>query len=444
MAQTDPRDRYRAAYESLARDADDPPWLAAMRSRAIERFQAVGFPTLKDEAWRYTNVAPVAKTEFSHAPGDGVSADDVAGIAFPGYEGAQAVFVNGRLSPELSSIDHLPEDVRLSALSDALEEDPKFLEAHLGNHASVERNPFAALNAALFEDGAVLRIARRAVVEDPIHLLFVSRPGDGPAVTHPRNLIVLEEGSEATVIEDYAGWAPDVYLTNAVTEAVLNEDAKLDHYKVQRESEAGYHVATLQVHQDRMSRASDLSLSFGGALVRNDVNSWFADEGGELALNGLYVVGGTQHVDNHTQIDHAKPHCTSSELYKGVLNGRARGVFYGNVTVHPDAQKTNAIQTNKNLLLSEQALVDSIPGLKIFANDVKCKHGSTIGQLDKGQVFYLQSRGLDETTARSLLTYAFASELVRTIRVDAVRRALDDWVLSRLPNAEDVRQALGD
>jgi Fe-S cluster assembly protein SufD len=238
------------------------------------------------------------------------------------------------------------------------------------------------------------------------------------------------------------GWGDGAYFTNAVTEAVVNENARLDHYKLQREGDRAFHVGTLQVHQARASGVSDNSLAFGGALVRNDVNAWFGDEGAELAMDGLYVLGGRQHVDNHTRIDHAKPSCTSSELYKGILDGHSRAIFYGNITVHKDAQKTNAVQTNKNLLLSRDALVDSIPGLQILANDVKCKHGSTIGHMDEDAVFYLRSRGLDELSARALLTYAFAAEVVNKVKVLPLRAALGAWLLSRLPGSEAVKEAL--
>jgi len=276
----------------------------------------------------------------------------------------------------------------------------------------------------------------------PIHLLFVTIADGEPTVAHPRNLLLIEVAAKATVVESYVGWGDGAYFTNAVTEAVVREGARLDHYKLQRESEKAYHVATLQVHQERASSVSDNSISFGGALVRNDVNAWFADEGGELALDGLYVLGGRQHVDNHTRIDHAKPNCTSLELYKGILDGHARAIFYGNVTVHKDAQKTNALQTNKNLLLSKDALVDSIPGLQILANDVKCRHGSSIGHMDEDAVFYLRSRGLDDLAARSLLTYGFASEVVNRVRVLPLRAALGAWLVSRLPGAEVIREAL--
>ncbi len=446
MDAADPRAPYLEDFEVLGRElfGDDPAWLQDVRRKAIARFRETGFPTLKTEAWKYTNLAPITRSRFRPAallPGDGLPPDRLEPVMFGKFEGSELVFVNGRPSrPRI--VRGLPEGARVSSLAQALREDPAAIEPFLARHAGLDGNPFTALNTAFLQDGAFIHVPRGTVIEKPIHLLFVSTTQDEPAVAYPRNLIVVEDGGQVTVTESYAGLDSGVYLTNTVTEAVVGEGAVLDHYKLQRESERAFHIGGLQIVQGRASNASDTSIALGGGLVRNDVNQRFTAEGGELSMNGLYAVTGQQHVDNHTRIEHETPRCASRELYKGILDGRSRGVFYGNIVVHKGAQKTNAVQTNKNLLLSKEALVDSIPGLQIYANDVKCKHGSSTGQIDEDAIFYLRSRGIDLETARSILTYAFAREVVDLIRVPAMRSTLGVLLLARLPNSEAVREAL--
>ncbi len=446
MAAADPRTPYLDDFASLEREVyrDDPPWLLARRREALARFQALGFPTKKVEAWKYTDVSPITKSRFQPAArikGNGLPADRLEPEMFGKFEGTELVFVNGRSSrPRI--VRGLPEGVRVRSLTQELLEDPASLEPYLGTLGLPDGNPFTELNTAFLQDGGFVHVPKGIAIEKPIHLLFVSTAQAEPAVAHPRNLIVVEDGAQVTVTESYAGLDNGLYFTNAVTEAIVGDGAVLDHYKLQRESERAVHVGALNIVQGRASNASDTSIALGGGLVRNDVNQRFTAEGGELAMNGLYAVTGQQHVDNHTRIEHETPHCSSRELYKGILDGRSRGVFYGNIVVHPGAQKTNAVQTNKNLLLSKEALVDSIPGLQIYANDVKCKHGSSTGQIDEDSVFYLRSRGIDAETARSILTYAFAREVVDLIKVPAMRSTLGVLLLSRLPNADAVREAL--
>ncbi len=446
MDPADPRAPYLDDFASLDREVyrDDPAWLRERRRKAIARFTELGFPTLKTEAWKYTNVSPITRARFRPAAwikGNGIPADRLEPVMFGKFEGTEIVFVNGRCSrPRI--VRGLPEGVQVGSLAQALRENPAALEPYLGMHAGLDGNPFTALNTAFLQDGAFIHIPKGVVVDKPIHLLFVSTAQPEAAVAYPRNLIVVGEGAQVTVTESYAGLDSGVYFTNTVTEALVQEGGVLDHYKLQRESERAVHIGALQIVQGRSTTASDTSITLGGGLVRNDVNQRFAAEGGELAMNGLYAVTGQQHVDNHTRIEHESPRCTSRELYKGILDGRSRGVFYGNIVVHEGAQKTNAVQTNKNLLLSKEALVDSIPGLQIYANDVKCRHGSSIGQIDDDSVFYLRSRGIDLETARSILTYAFAREVVDLIKVPAMRSTLGVLLLSRLPNSEAVREAL--
>jgi Fe-S cluster assembly protein SufD len=342
----------------------------------------------------------------------------------------QLVFVNGRHAPDLSST---PRDgVQVGSLRHILATEPELARPHLAKIAR-DGNAFAAANAAFLEDGAFVRIPKGAAVPEPIHLVFLSEPVFGPTLSHIRNLIVSEPGSQASVVETYIGTAGELYFTNAVTEVALLDGAILDHYKLERESTSAYHVATMEVVQERDSRLTSHSMTFGGALVRNDLNVRLAAEGADCTLNGLFVGSGNQHLDNHTLIDHAKQHGTSRELYKGIMDGKSRGVFHGKIIVRPDAQKTDAMQTNKNLLLSREALVNSTPALEIFADDVKCRHGSTIGQLDAGALFYLRSRGIGEREARDLLVYAFASDVSSRIRIAPLRTLVEEHLGLRLP-----------
>jgi Fe-S cluster assembly protein SufD len=291
------------------------------------------------------------------------------------------------------------------------------------------------------QDGAYVYVPRGGVVEVPIHLVFISLPQGEATVSHPRNLLVLGDNAQASIIESYIGLGHDVYLTNAVTEVILGQNARAEHCKLQRESSSAFHIATLQVEQARSSSFVSHVMALGGALARHDINVVLNGEGAENTLNGLFMATDQQHIDNQTRIDHVMPHCTSREFYKGILAGKGRGVFNGKIVVHKDAQQTDARQTNKNLLLSQDASVDTKPQLEIFNNDVKCAHGSTIGRLDENSLFYLRTRGLGEEDARSLLTYAFASELVNRISLEPLRTKLNDLVLNWLPHSQRVKEA---
>jgi len=422
-----------------------PGWLGLLRSEAFDRFKAMGFPTLEDEDWKYTNVAPLARQSFRLANGSkapGLTVDQLQRITFGEMECSYLVFLNGKFAPDLSRIRPLPDGVRVGSLALAIQAEPERVQSHLARHASYERQSFVALNTAFLQDGAFVHIPRRKVVEEPIHLLFVTDGNGTPAVSHPRNLIVAEEGSQIAVVESYVSLKESPYLTNAVTEVIAADGAVVDHCKLQRESEQATHVATLQSHLSRSARFASHSISLGGGLVRNDLNMVLDGEGIECILNGLYLTQGAQHIDNHTFIDHAKPHCASREFYKGVLSGRSHGVFNGKILVRKDAQKTDAKQTNKNLLLSEEALVDTKPQLEIYADDVRCTHGATIGQLDEDALFYLQSRGVGHEDARSLLIHAFASDLIGRIPVKPVRTGLECLLMTRLPVGIEHREGL--
>jgi Fe-S cluster assembly protein SufD len=443
---------YLADWQELRRaaPAGEPAAIGELRRAAIERFGVLGFPTVRQEEWRFTNLAALARTRFRRttAAEGGAMAPDAAPWIFDAA--ARLVFVDGRWSRELSTLPALPGAGGLPAgtvvesLAEALVRHPQPVEQWLGRHTSFANQPFVALNTGFLHDGAVVVVPRGAVVEGPIHLLYLSTaggPGAGAApVSYPRNLVVAGEGSQLTLVETYVG--EGAYFSCGVTELIAGPASVIDHYKVQRESRDAYHLATLQIYAERGSNVSSHSISLGGGLVRNDVNAYLGGEGIECILNGLYLADGRQLVDNHMRVEHAKAHCASHELYKGILDGKARSVFNGLIHVHPGAQKTDAKQSNRNLLLSADAIANSNPQLEIFADDVRCTHGSTVGQLDDDAVFYLRSRGIGEAAARSLLTYAFASDIVERIKVERVRRDLEEYLFARLPQGEVVRQAV--
>lgn len=434
--------------------AVEPASARELRRQGIERFAALGFPTLRQEAWRLFNVAPIARRTFELSVGDPdatnpIEASQIAPFVFDAA--ARLVFVDGRFSARLSQIGSLPPGVVVGSLAEALLGAPERIEPWLGRFARFTDHPFVALNTAFLRDGAFVWVPRGTVVDGPIHLLFLSsgplagdRAETGESaratVSFPRNLFVAGENSQVKLVETYAGTG--TYLNCPVTELVAGPGSVVDHYKVQRESRDAFHVATFQVQAERGSAPSSHSISIGGGMVRNDVNAVLDGEGIDCILNGLYLADGRQLVDNHMRVEHAKPHCASHELYKGVLDGRGRAVFDGLIHVHPGAQKTDAKQSNRNLLLSPDAMANSNPRLEIFADDVKCTHGSTVGQLDDDAVFYLRSRGIGEEAARSLLTYAFASDIVERIKVEPVRRDLEEFLFARLPQGEIVRQAV--
>jgi Fe-S cluster assembly protein SufD len=429
--------------------AGEPAVLRAQRRRAIDRFAALGFPTTKQEEWRFTNLTPIVRGRFAQPAASRPELDVAALTGLTFESAARLVFVDGRFAPGLSETAGLPDGVVVTSLARALAERPADVTAHLGRYAGFEQQPFVALNTALWSDGAFVQLARGAVVEKPVHLLFLAsgRPADGldgdlPVAAYPRNLIVAGENSQLTIVESYHALADVPSFSCGVTEVVAGPSSVVDHCKVQRESREAFHVATFQLYQERSSAFSSHSISLGGALVRNDVNAVLDGEGADAILNGLYMIGGQQLVDFHMRVEHAKPHCTSHELFKGILDGRARSVFNGLIHVHKGAQKTDAKQSNRNLLLSKEAIANSNPQLEIYADDVKCTHGSTVGQLDDDAVFYLRSRGIGQEAARSLLTYAFASDIAARIKVESVRHDLEEYLFTALPKGEVVRQAV--
>jgi Fe-S cluster assembly protein SufD len=433
--------RYLQQFEDFIKDGarSAPSAVNARRRKAIEQFAALGFPTTKNEDWHFTSVAPIAEREFTFVAartGD-VTHADLEPFGFGGEGWHTAVFVNGRFAPELSSLARLDPGVRVLSLADAWTKAPQ-LSALVGTIVTdAERHTFTSLNTAFMPDGAVLHVPKDVVVRRPVHLLFVTDANAAKTVMHPRNLIVVDRGARATVLESYVALGDAAYFMNAVTEVSVGDGATLEHYKIQREGRRAFHVGTIEATQARSSHYVSFSFATGGALARTNIYTRLDGEGCGSTLNGLYMLDGEQHCDHQTKIEHVEPNCFSREVYKGVLDGRSHGVFNGKVYVHPAAQKTDGKQTNNTLLLSPQAQVDTKPQLEIFADDVKCTHGATVGKLDDMAWFYMKSRGLEAETARRLLIYAFAADVLETIEQAEVREGLQRITLERFVKVEE-------
>ena len=441
----EPHHHYLAEFERVAAAlaGDAQPWLHALRRTALAAVVARGFPTAHDEDWKYTRTAAIEKRNFvfrsAAAPVDAAR----IGALLPDDSAVhRIVLVDGRYRPEWSRLDGLPAGAQVVDLAAALSESLPALRAALGRAVNLQRHPFAALNGAFLNDGVFIALAPGVVLESPVEIVTIATAAQDGQVTHPRIVIAAAEHSAATLIERWVTLDEAVYFTNAVTEVVLGRNATVEYCRVQQESLKAFHIAGVHVAQAQDSRFTSHAISFGGALTRNDIDVQLAAPGAQCTLNGLYLAAGRQHVDTHTRIDHLQPHGSSQEFYKGVLDGYGRGVFNGKVIVHPDAQKTDARQRNQNLLLSDNAEADSKPELEIYADDVKCAHGATVGQLDADSVFYLRARGMDEAAARSLLTYAFASEIVERLPLPALRAEVQQALIARLPGGAQIKEFL--
>jgi len=416
------------------------PWFAPQRAAAQQAFNTRGFPTLRDEDWKYTDVRAIASRRFGSGVGVAVDAGLTAAMSFAAAGAHELLFLNGQFMPATGAAAlQLPAGVLAMPISVADARRDDSLSAHLGRYVDINKHGFLALNTARAGDGALIFIPDGVEVAIPISLLFASAAGPRPTGTCPRNLIILGRNAAATVIECYTGADGGEYLTNAVTEVRLGAGARLEHYRLQQEGNRAYHMGNLSVVQDQDSQLVSHAFALGAVLARNEIDVRLAARGAQVSLNGLYVAGERQHLDNHTRIDHEQPHTTSAEHYRGVLTGRARAVFNGKVVVHKDAQKSDARQVNANLLLSDDAEVDTKPELEIYADDVKCSHGATIGRLDDNMLFYLRTRAIPEAVARSLLIYAFADEVIQPVGFAPIRARLEQRVLGRLPDAEVIR-----
>jgi Fe-S cluster assembly protein SufD len=411
----------------------DPGWLRSLREDAMVRFHEAGFPTTHDEDWRFTNVAVLAQTPFRLAAKKHPALSERQIEPYDLAESAcQMVFINGRFAPQLSRMKNLPPGLKVSSLAEAVARDAEGIKPHLGSHANTRRDAFVALNAALWEDGAYIHIRKSALIEQPVHLLYLSMGEDEAIMTHPRTLMVAEAGSQAAVVEDYVSLGDDAAFCNAVTELVAGDGAVVSHCMIERENEQSFNISTLRTQQSRAANVTSHSILLGGSLVRNNVHPVLAGEGAECLINGLFIGAGHQHLDNYMLVEHASPNGSSRQFYNGILDGHAHGVFHGRIIVHKDAQKTDAKQTNRNLLLSDDARIDTKPQLEIHADDVKCTHGATIGQIDENALFYLRSRGFDEVNARKALLEAFAGECVGRIQQSAVRSFVENLLQDRL------------
>ncbi|MGB8509026.1 MAG: Fe-S cluster assembly protein SufD [Pyrinomonadaceae bacterium] len=435
---TKEKNQYRSTFESFSKriSGSGPSWASRLREDGLERFEAQGFPTTDDEDWKYTNISALTRDSFRPAS-DTQTGDTLIGDAGPNVfeEAARSrlVFVNGVYNPELSSLKDLPAGVVVSELNAAMSgTHAEMLRGQLEQSAGRDGDAFVQLNTAFLHTGAFLFIPQGLKVETPILLQFIADPTDARVLASPRVVVVAERESAATMIESYSATSDGVYLTNAVVEISLGEDARLTHYKVQDESELGFHVASTRAELGRRSVYDLTTITLGGQLSRHGIEVLFEEEGAECWVDGLYMVGTGQHADTHSLIDHRKARCTSHQNYKGILDGKSRAVFNGRVFVHKGAQQTDAVQSNKNLLLSTDARVDTKPQLEIYADDVKCAHGATVGQLEEEELFYIVSRGLHPDLARNLLTYGFAEEIVEKIKINSIKTQLDEAILNRL------------
>ncbi|MEW6144992.1 MAG: Fe-S cluster assembly protein SufD [Thermodesulfobacteriota bacterium] len=418
-------DGYMKGFEEFRKDAAGKgiPWVESLREEGIKKFIELGFPTPENEDWRFTNVAPIARTAFSIEKNGHKQVAPAAldKYTFPKLKTIKLVFVDGSYTQELSDVSVLPRGVEVMSLASALSGEEELVKKYLSKYADFKDEAFTALNTAFMQDGGFIYIPRGTRLKEPVHLLYITVKSDNATITNPRNLVIVEDNCEANIIEHYVSLDEGVYFSNVVTELVVGENSSVGHYMIECESSKAFNVSTLRAQQGRSSNIRSHSVLLGGALVRNNVHPVLAGEGCDSLINGLYMSTGRQHMDNYMKVEHASPHCDSRQFYNGVLDGKSRGVFHGRIIVHKDAQKTDAKQTNRNLLLSDSAQIDTKPQLEIYADDVKCTHGATIGQMDENAVFYLRSRGIDETSARDLLLSAFTSGTLESMQLEEIR-----------------------
>ncbi|MBW7933231.1 MAG: Fe-S cluster assembly protein SufD [Gemmatimonadaceae bacterium] len=423
---------YRELFEAAAHGAVAPDWLPKLKAAAIAQFEAVGFPTTRDEDWHFTSVTPIAERTFRpvKATATTLTSDDLVPFTFGEREWHLLVFVNGRYEPALSSFAQLDVDAQVMTFGEALKAAPELLAERLGSLAPAQQ-AFTALNTAFMTDGVVVRVPANVVVDTPIHVLYVTDAHAANSSLHPRTLVIAERGAQVTLVESFVTLGGGAYFTNHVAEVVVGDNARVDHYKVQREGGEAFHVGTTQATQGRDSIYHAFTFTVGAQLSRTNVYAKLLGSNCEVRLNGLYALEESQHADNQTFVEHIAPACSSREVYKGILDGASHGVFNGKVYVDPQAQQTDGKQTNHALLIGDAAKVDTKPQLEIFADDVKCTHGATVGRLDELTQFYLKSRGIGADRARALLTYAFAAEVLELIELEPLKVALEGLLFER-------------
>jgi Fe-S cluster assembly protein SufD len=440
VTRTDPHLKAFERFEHVGASGQ-PSWLYPLRKAGIARFAELGFPTPKDEDWRFTNVAPIARLPFKPVfvtGRDGLPNATLGQFAFAKLPGPRLVFINGHFALDLSTLPGPKGGIKINSLAAALASDPALIEKHLGRCVRTEDNAFAALNNAFFQDGGFVYMPAGQSLTEPIQLLFITTSAEPGATTHPRNLIIAERDARVTVIESYVSLVSAPTFTNAVSEFALGDNSVVEHCKFQDESAESFHIAALHSHLGRMVNFSSHSVVTGAKLSRNNIRTTLDGEGIEATLNGVYLTKDDQLADHHMIVDHAKPRCASHEYFNGILAGKSRGVFHGRILVRPGAQKTDAKQTNKNLLLSDDASADAKPQLEIYADDVKCTHGATVGQLNEESIYYLRSRGIGLETARRMLVHAFAGEIIDRVKHEGLRDELDALVWDRLEQHEGV------
>lgn len=424
---------YQAAFRNLRESSPTVPWLELVRGSAMERFEQLGFPSIRDEEWKYTNLAALAKENFAPAVSDEIDLPDVDRFSYRETANAHLVLVNGFLREDLSTTSGLESIVAVdlfSASADARYN--KIVRKYLARNAGYHNNGVTALNTAFLQSGVFIWIPKNVKLETPLQITFLANAESQHSASFPRVLVVAEENSSATLVENFVSHGQETHFTNAIAEIVLKDGARLEHYRLQRESRNAYHISTTSAELGRSSSYNTTSINFGARLSRHDVSVVLDHEGAETAVDGLYMIGADQHTDTHSVIDHKQPHCSSHQLYKGILDDNGRAVFNGKIFVREGAQKTDAMQTNKNLLLSDKARVDTKPQLEIYADDVKCAHGAAVGQIDPEELFYLETRGIGPELGRNLLTYGFAEEVIGRIKVESIRSQLDETVLRQL------------
>jgi len=409
--------------------------IAELRKNAIDSFKELGFPTVMDEDWRFTNLTPISKGKFKiNGKSNGITTDILKSYIFKDLDTYLLVFINGKFSKELSNIEDIPEGVTISSLSVAKDESRELLAENIGKFLNFENEAFNALNTSFFEDGIFIHVPDSVSVKKPVHALYITHDDD-QSIVNPRNLILIGSNSELKVIEHYVSTSDSSYLSNVVSEVYVGENSELEHYLLEFESKKAFNISTLRVQQEKYSNIKSHSILFGGAIVRNNVHPVLAGEGGNSLINGLYMSNGRQHMDNFMRVEHASPHCDSRQVYNGVLDDSSRGVFHGRIIVHEGAVKTDAKQTNRNLLLSDTAQIDTKPQLEIYNDDVKCTHGATIGQMDENAIFYLQSRGIAKKEAKTIMVKGFTGESFSNMSLQPIRDYLeklaDDWFLNR-------------
>jgi Fe-S cluster assembly protein SufD len=430
------------SYEAIKKDrwTRSPLWLTALREYGRGLFEQRGLPHQRQEEWKYTDVSTLARQHFAAPASPGltgklVGEQNLRGYLLPSFAPPlRLVFVNGAYSPSLSrcGVQQLPEGVEIRNLEAAINQNHPLLQTHLATYAKPDRDSFVALNNAFIEDGAWILIPKDVHLYEPVHLVYITTGSGKASSWHPRNLLVVETGAKVSIIEEYIGDKDEPYFNNPVTEITIDDGAEVEHYKVQRESAGAFHIATLEVRQGNASRFVSHNLTFGGQLTRNNIHSYMTGPGSSCTLNGLFMIEDTQHVDNHTLIHHGAPGCQSSELYHGILDDKARGVFNGKIYVEPVAQKTDSQQTSRSLMLSNDAVVDAKPQLEIFADDVKCTHGAAVGKIDEESLHYMRSRGISHHEARKILTLGFARQITQRFELEPLKKAVGAFLVNRL------------